>query len=145
MSKLEALKLCYLQNLGKGVRLSTFPIYSCGTFFQNPIIDELRDRCYLPLVKSTSHCDSYNAKFSTVQCLSCKVGGLIFQRDDESRDIIIFLASAIFLPSVVRYELLIHSCRDSDPETSASNMYDIQTGLATELNSDRGDILIRGF
>ena len=146
MSKLETRKLDYLQELGTGVWLSTIPSYSCGTFLSaSEFRDELRDRYGLPLLNAPSHCDGCNAKFSTAHALSCKVGGLIHQRHDESRDSIICLASAGFLPSNVRDEPIINPCRDSDAEKSTDKMHDSQTGLTAELNSDRGDILIRGF
>ena len=63
-------------------------------------------------------------------------------RHDESRDSLICLASAGFLPSNVRDEPSINPCRDN---RKVSELRDPVTGLAAEISGERGDILIRGF
>ena len=49
------------------------------------------------------------------------------------------------MPSNVRDEPLIRPCRDSDGVSMNIKLTDRNSGVTAEVNSDRGDILIRGF
>ena len=107
--------------------------------------DELRDRHFLPLLSTPSHWDGYNSKFSVSHALSCKVGGLIQSRHDESRETISFLAIAGFMTSNVLDKPLIHPRSGSDAEACSTQMHNIKKGVNAEVNYERGDILVRGF
>ena len=132
-----------MQEKSAGAWLAAMPSYSCGTVLSSQEFrDELRDRYCLTMLDAPQHCDGCNAKFSVSHSLACKVGGLIKSRHDESRDSLICLASAGFLPSNVRDEPLINPCRDN---RNVSELRDPVTGLAAEVSGERGDILIRGF
>ena len=138
-------RIDYPQEKGTGAWLAATPSHSCGTVL-SPVEfqDELRDRYGLMPLDTPSHCDGCNSKFTVSHALSCKVGGLINSRHDESRDTLICLASAGFAPSNVRDEPLINPCRGQEKERT-TNMQDAKTGLIAEINSERGDVLIRGF
>ena len=84
-------------------------------------------------------------KFSTTHALSCKVGGLIKSRHDESRDTLGCLACAGFQPSNARGEPHINPCRDIGGKDDVNKLVGPQTGIEYELEADRGDLLIRGF
>ena len=118
------------------------PEFVCGTILSAlEFRDELRDRYGLKILNTPSHCDGCTSEFSTTHALSCKIGGLIHSRHDESRDTLGCLACAGFQPSNVRDEPLINPCRDIGGKNDTH--VEPQTGL--ELEADRGDLLIRGF
>jgi hypothetical protein len=111
----------------------------CGTTLSSSeFTDELRMRYKLPLLNTPSQCDGCTAKFSISHALSCKIGGLIKTRHDESRDTIGCMACAGFQPSNVRDEPLINPCRATD------ELKDSTTGISIEVQ-DRGDLLVREF
>ena len=60
-------------------------------------------------------------KNSTTHALSCKVGGLIHSRHDESRDSLGCLAYTRFKPSNVRDEPQIIACRDIGNKDEVTN------------------------
>ena len=66
-------------------------------------------------------------------------------RLDESRDTIVCLDSTDFTSSNVRDETLIRPCRGADAESRTNQMCDKDTGLATKIYSELGEILVRGF
>ena len=49
------------------------------------------------------------------------------------------------MPSNTRDEPLIHHSRGSKTEIHANQTNSMSTGLAAEINSDRGEVLVRGF
>ena len=77
--------------------------------------------------------------------LSCKVGGLIHSRHDESRDTLGCLACGGFQPSNAPDEPHINPCRDIGGKDDINKLVGPQTGIEYELEADRGDLLIRGF
>ena len=99
----------------------------------------------MKLLDAPSHCDGCNDQFSTTHALSCKVGGLIHSRHDESRDSLGLLACAGFKPSNVRDEPLINPCRDARRRDESGKIIEPNTGVECEINSTRGDLLVRGF
>ena len=123
MSKLETQRFDYLKEHGMRVWLSTILSYTCGTVLStSELRDELRDRYSLLLLNVPLHCDSCNAKFSIAHALSCKIGGLIHQYYNKSRDSIICLASTGFLLSNVRDKPIINPYGDSDAGKSTEKM-----------------------
>ena len=146
IDKKGARRLNYLQERGTGTWLAATPTFACGTIL-SPVEfrDELRDRYGLDLLNVPAKCDGCNANFSVSHALGCKVGGLVSSRHNEGRDALVCFASAGFMPSNVRDEPLIHPCRDSDGVSMNSKLTDRDSGVTAEVNSDRGDILIRGF
>ena len=105
----------------------------------------MRDRYELGVLDSPSHYDGCNNSFTTTHALACKVGGLIHSRHDESRDSVVFFAYAGFQPSNIRDESLINPCRDIRRKDENTKLIESTSGIVAELNSDRGDLLIRGF
>jgi len=100
----------------------------CGTLLlPTEFTDKLRLRYKLPLLNTPSQCDGCTAKFSVSYSLSCKVGGLIKTRHDESRDTIGCIACAGFQPSNVRDEPVIHPCH------TTLELKDDNTGVFMEL------------
>ena len=55
------------------------------------------------------------------------------------------MACAGFQPSNVRDELLINPCRDIGRKDENTKLIESTSGIVAKLNSDRGDLLIRGF
>ena len=122
------------------------PNNMCGTILSVvQFRDELRDRYGLNILNTPSHCDGCNIKLSITHALGCKAGGIIHSRHDESRVSLGWLACAGFQPSNVRDELHINPCRDNGGKDESKNLTEFQTGIRCVINSDRGDILIRGF
>lgn len=129
----------YIQEKGTGQWLAAMPnVYSGTILSPTEFRDELRLRYKLPLLQTPTHCDGCTARFSVSHALSCKVGGLIKTRHDESRDIIGCMACAGFQPSNVRDEPLIHPCRGT------TELRDSTSGIEMEIQ-ERGDLLVRGF
>ena len=83
----------------------------------------------MKLLDAPSHCDGCNDQFSTTHDLSCKVGGLIHSRHDESRDSLGLLACAGFKPSNVRDEPLINPCRDARRIDESGKIIEPNTGV----------------
>ena len=81
------------------------------------------------------------SEFKSRVALSCKIGGLIHSRHDESRDTLGCLACAGFQPSNVRDEPLINPCRD----IGGKNKKHIEPQTGIEFEADRGDLMIRVF
>ena len=77
--------------------------------------------------------------------LSCKVGGLIHSRHDESRDTLGCLSCAKFQNFNVHDETHIHLCRDIRENNDVNTLVDPQLGLEYELEEYRGDLLIREY
>ena len=84
-------------------------------------------------------------KFSITHALSCKKGGLIHARHDESRGSFGCLACAGFQPSNVRDEPQINPCHAIGGKDESNGETLIESNSGTEINTDRGDLLIRGF
>ena len=99
----------------------------------------------MKILNAPSHCDVYTAAFSETHALGCKIGGLVHQRHNESRDTLGFLACAGFQPSNVRDEPHINLCREIGGKDDVTKVVEPQTGFECELEGDRGDLLIRGF
>ena len=72
--------------------------------------DKLRDRYEFVVLNYPSHCDGCNSKNSIKNSLSCKKGGLIHARYDESHDSLGCLACAKFQLFNVRDEPQINPC-----------------------------------
>jgi len=77
------------------------------------------------------------------QIVDCKKGGLVTARYDEIRDELRDLLAHVFSPSRIRCEPMINPApmrangtKTHVPSASSSSGF---------LNSDRGDLLIRGF
>ena len=65
----------------------------CGTVLSAvEFRDELQDRYGFEILNTPSHSDGRNSKFSSTHTLSCKKGGLIYARHNESRDSLDWLA-----------------------------------------------------
>ena len=111
MNKFGARILDYLREKGTGTWLAATPSNLCGTVLSAvEFSDELRYRYAFEILNAPSHCDVCNSKFSITHALSCKKGGLIHARHDESRDSLGCLACAGFQPSNVRDEPQINPC-----------------------------------
>ena len=149
IDKLGAQRLDYLKGKGTGtwLPLVATPNNTCGTVLSAvKFRDELRDRYGLHILNTPLHCNGCNTKFSTAHALGCKVGGLIhYSRHDESRDSLGWLACAGFQPSNVRDEPHINPCRDNGGKDESKTLTESQTEIQCEINSDRGDFLIRDF
>ena len=89
--------------------------------------DEIRSRYGLAVLNTETHCDGYGVKFTPSHALSCKVGGLIHMRHDESRDAIGVLAGQGFTPSNVRNEPIINPIRVKEEG-------EISTGKKTKIS-----------
>ena len=70
---------------------------------------------------------------------------MIHSRHDVSCDSLGFLACTGFKPSNVRDEPQINPCRDIGRKDENGKMIEPDTGVEYEINSDRGDLLVRGF
>ena len=125
-------RLDYLKEKGIGTWLAEFR-------------NELRDRYGMKLLNSLSHCDGCNEKKSTTHAFSCKVGGLIHSRHDESRDSLSCFSCAGFKPSNIHDEPQTNSCRDIRRKDESGKLIEPDTGVEYEVNSDRGDLLVLGF
>ena len=146
IEKEGARRLDYLKEKGTGTWLVATPNNLCGTVLSAvEFRDELRDRYGMKLLDSPSHCDGCNKQFSTSHALSYKVGGLIHSRHDESRNVLGCLACAGFKPSNVRDEPQINPCRNAGRRDESGILIKPTTGVEVEINSDRGDLLVRGF
>ena len=77
--------------------------------------------------------------------LSYKVGGLVHARHDEGRYTLGCLDCAEFQPTNVSYEPITNPYRDLNRLNPNQNLTETSTGLEVELNTNRGDLLIRGF
>ena len=99
----------------------------------------------MEILNTPSHFNGCTSKFSTTHALSCKVGGLIHSRDDESRDTLGCLSFAGFQPSNARDEAHIDPCRDIEGKDDVKELVEPQTGIRCKLEADRGDLLIRSF
>ena len=106
-------RLNYLKEKGTGSWLAATLSYICGTVLSAlEFRDELRDRYGMKLLNAPSHCYGCVSEFSTTHTLSCKVGGLIHSRHDESLDTLGCLACTGFQPFNVRDEPHMNPCRD---------------------------------
>lgn len=126
--------------------LAATPAFVCGTIL-SPVEfrDELRD-CYgLDLLNTPAKCDRHNANFSVSHAIGCKMGELISSRHNEGRHALVCFASVGFMPSNSRDEPLIHPCCDTDGVSMNRKLADRNSGVIAEVNSDRGNILMRGF
>ena len=102
-------RIKYLKEDGIGTWLAAMPGFLCGTTLSpTEFRDEIRSRYGLAVLNTETHCDGCGVKFTPSHALSCKVGGLIHMRHDESRDAIGVLASQGFTPSNVRDEPIIN-------------------------------------
>ena len=129
-------RLEYLKEKGTGLWLATTLNNPCGTVLSVvEFRDELSDRYGMKLLDSPSHCDGCNDQFSTTHALSCKVGGLIHSRHDESRDSLGCLACARFKPSNFRDEPLINPCCDARRRDESGKLIEPNTRVECELYS----------
>ena len=146
IEKKGARRLKYLKEKGSGTWLAANSNNLCGTLLSAvKFRDELRDRYGMKLLDSPSHCDGCNEQLSTSHTLSCKIGGLIHSRHEESCDSLGCLACARFKPSNVRDEPQINPCRDAGRRDESGKLIVPNTGVKCEINSDRGDLLVHGF
>ena len=146
LAKKSIRHLEYLQEKGTETWVAAIPNNDYNTVLSAvEFRDELRDRYELGVLDSPSHYDGCNNSFTTTHALACKVGGLIHSRHDESRDSVVFFAYAGFQPSNIRDESLINPCRDIRRKDENTKLIESTSGIVAELNSDRGDLLIRGF
>ena len=146
IDKKGARRLNYLKEKGTGTWLAATPSFMCGTVLSTlEFRYELRDRYGMKILNAPSHCDGCTAEFSETHALDCKIGGLVHQRHDESRDTLGCLACAGFQPSNVRDKPYINPCREIGGNNDVTKLVEPQTGLECELEGDRGDLLIRGF
>ena len=119
------------------------PSFSCGTALS--VVEcrnELRGRHCRPLLITPPKCDGCDAKIPIPHCLGCKVGVLVKNCHDESRDSLTCLRSTGFFLSKDRNELLINPCRDTE---EFSELVDPSTGITVEVDAKRGDMMTRGF
>jgi len=138
--------LDYLKEKWTGTWFAATPNNLCGTALSAvEFRNKLRDRYGMKLLDSPSHCDGCNEQLSTTHALSCKVGGLIHVRHDESRVCLGCLACAGFKPSNVRDEPQINPCHDTRRKDERGKLIEPNTGVECEINSDRGDLLVHGF
>ena len=146
LSANEKRRIKCLQEKGTGTWLAACPSFSCGTILSaTEFRDELRSRCGLKLLDTPSFCDGCGCAYSDTHALSCKVGGLVHARHDEGRDALGCLACAGFQPTNVRDEPIINPCRDLNGLNPNQKLTEPSTGLEAELNTNRGDLLMRGF
>ena len=126
-------RIKYLKEDGVGTWLAAMPSFVCGTTLSpTEFRDEIRSRYGLAVLNAETHCDVYGVKFTPSLALSCKVGGLIHMRHDESRDAIGVLASQGFTPSNVRDEPIINPIRVKEEGV-------ILTGKKQKLASECSD------
>ena len=146
MDKFGARKVDYLREKGTGAWLASTPSNLCGTvILAVEFRDELRD-CYgFEMLNDPSHCDGCCSKLSATHALSCKKGGLIHTRHDESRDSLGCLACAVFQPSNVCDEPQINPCHGIGRKDGSNGETLIESNSGTEITADRGDLLIRSF
>ena len=124
--------LNYLKDKGTGIWLVATPSFVHGAVLSTlEFRDELIDHLGLKFSNTPSHCDGYTSEFSTIHALSCKVGGLIHSRHDESCDPLGYLSYANFQPSNVRDEPLINPCRDIEGKNDGK-IVEPQPGLEIE-------------
>ena len=136
-------RLNYLKEKGVWTWLTIIQSVVCSTVLSSLIFkDELRDRYGLKILNKLSYCEGCTTEFLTTHALSCKVGGLIRSRRDESRDTLGCLAYVGFQPSNVRDELLINPWRNIEG-TNDGKIVESQTGLEIEIDRSNNNKMIK--
>ena len=137
----------HLQEIGTVTWLADTPNFACGIVL-HPVEfrDELRDRYGVELLDLPSNCDSCDEKISASHALGYKVDSLTSSHHDEGRDALVCLfESTGFMPSNVRDEYLIYPCHDLKGISTYRLLIDKNSSVTVEVNSNCGDVLIRGF
>ena len=143
----------YLKEDEVGTWLAAMPSFVCGTTLSpTEFRDEIHSRYGFRVINTETHCGGCGAKFTSSHALSCKVGGLIYMRHDESRDAIGILASQGFTPLNVHDEHIINPIRVKEEGgilTGKKQKFVSECSDEDDVKSidkgDRGDLLIRGF